>query len=163
MAVNTDPDFKDFTTDLTENDIPWAGGKALFSWWNGARGTRKFPARRDFAPMDMPSFLPTVVLTDVGGRLPTYPIRLVGTGIVKVMGYDPTGLMLGNLPATDTLRARYDWVLENKKPYMCINLPCKWAQKDFIKYSTLVLPLGPDDSEVTMLIASLVFGALPAQ
>jgi len=147
----------DMISEFTEKEIPWAGGKALFSWWNAARGERKFPSRQDFSPVTMAPFLPTVVLHDVGGDARTYKFRLVGTSVADVLGFDPTGKLLDEIPATANMRERYNWVLEHKKPYMCTDLPTRWAEKDYKSYSTLVLPLGPSDEEVTKLIANLAF------
>jgi len=147
-----------FQHGFAEKDIPWAGGRALFAWWNEARGTRAFPNRRDFSPLVMVPFLPAIIMHDVGGSARTYSFRLVGTAITQVLGFDPTGKSLDEIPATANMRTRFDWVLENKEPYMCTDLPTRWAKKDYKKYSTLVLPLGPSDDEVTMLIANLTFG-----
>jgi len=157
MDLDADSGLKDLIVDFTEKEIPWSGGRALFAWWNTARGQHKFPARDDFDPMKMARFLSTVVLHDVGGSARTYAFRLVGTSITELMGSDPTGKVLDDIAATDTLRSRYDWVLENKKPYMCLDLPIGWANKEYKTYSTLVLPLGETDGEVNMLIANLTF------
>ncbi len=153
------PGLEDLIYDFCEDEIPWKGGKALFSWWNKARGEHDFPARQDFSPLIMVPFLPAIMLHDVGGQARTYGMRLVGTAITDVLEYDPTGKMLDEIPATATLRARYDWALEHKKPYMCLDVPARWANKDYKAYSTLVLPLGPPGGEVNMLIANLSFAS----
>jgi len=158
MEPETDELPKNLVADFTEGDILWPGGRALYAWWDNARGERAFPKRQDFSPLTMVPFLPAIVLHDVGGNARTYTFRLVGTAVTEVLGFDPTGMGLDEIPSTATMRTRYDWVLEHKKPYMCTNLPTRWAKKDYKSYSTLVLPLGPSDDEVTMLIASLTFG-----
>lgn len=136
--------------------IPWTGGRKLFAWWNAARGTRKFPARRDFSPLTMGSDLATMVLHDIGPEdAPDFRLRLVGTEIVRSMKADPTGLPLAALPGTAPLAVRYRWVMRTRQPYLCLDQPLAWADKDFLSYSTLVLPLGPTDDRVEMLIANL--------
>jgi len=148
---------KKIVTDFTEEDIAWPGGKALFSWWDKARGDKKFPAREDFSPNVMPAFLKTIILYEVEGPGKAYCLKLAGSGIADLMGFDPTGSRLHDLPGTETQLARFNWVVENKKPYMCLNIPASWAQKNFRTYSTVMFPLGPDGEEVTMLIAYLFF------
>jgi hypothetical protein len=157
MESVTAAGLQDLICDFGVDDIPWAGGKALFSWWNEARGANDFPARSDFSPLVMTPFLPTIMMHDVGGDARTYDLRLVGTAITDVLGYDPTGKKLDDLPATNLMRARFDWVLEKRKPYMCLGIPTRWANKDYKSYNTLVLPLGPAGGEVNILIANLSF------
>jgi len=147
----------DLISDFSENDIPWKGGQKLFEWWNTARGKRQFPNRHDFSPTEMVPILSSIVLLDVIPEAPTYRFRLVGTLVTDVLGFDPTGKLLEEVPSTENLRERYDWIHQNKKPYLCTNIPTRWARKDFKAYSTLVLPLGPTDDEVTMIMGSLTF------
>jgi len=160
MEPNANAPPESFSKDFTESDIGWPGGRALFTWWDKARGKRAFPKRRDFSPSSMIPFLPAIIMFDVGGAGRPYTFRLVGTAITDVLDFDPTGMGLDEIPATANIRTRYDWVLEHKKPYMCTNLPTRWAKKDYKFYSTLVLPLGPSDDEVTMLIANANFGKI---
>lgn len=148
----------DLIADFDLEDIHWEGGRALYSWWLQARGDKIFPARADFEPTDFMEHLPTMQLHDVGEGDPTpFPVRLIGTKIVDVLGHDPTREPIQSVSGGDVLKERFDWLLENKKPYMCKRLPIFWANKDYQQYSTLVLPLGPDGNTVDMLIANLCF------
>lgn len=148
----------DLISDFGLDDIHWEGGKALFAWWLQARGDKNFPSRADFKPTDFVEHLTTMQLHDVGEGDPTpYPVRLIGSKIVDVLGYDPTNLPLQEIAGGDVLKQRFDWLCETKQPYICKRLPIFWANKDYRQYSTLVLPLGPDGTTVDKLIANLHF------
>lgn len=157
MAHSIDLGVDSIITDLELKDIPWTGGRRLFDWWQKARGSRTYPSRAEFSPTIMGEYLPSMVLHDVGGDARSYDIRLAGTEIATVYGADPTGAPLDRVPKSENLRARYDWVLENRKPYICLNLPANWANKDYKDYSTLVMPLGPNEDTIDMLIAHVYF------
>ena len=105
----------------------------------------------------MGRYLSSMVLHDVEPDDPVFRIRLAGTQIVDMLDRDPTGWIAGDLPNSDSLLARYRWAVAARAPYMCLDLPISWASKDYLAYSTLVLPLGPDDDTVAMLIANLSF------
>ena len=157
MNLSTDLGTKELVIDFTAGDIKWPGGQALYGWWSKARGPRLFPAREDFSPLVMPDFLSSIILYDIGDGDQKYSIKLAGSAITNLMGFDPTGARLSDLPGTENQCARFDWVTANKAPYMCIDIPANWANKGFKTYSTLVMPLGLTDDKVTMLITSVFF------
>lgn len=157
MNLTTDLGAKELVIDFTEDDINWPGGQVLYEWWNGARGTKKFPAREDFSPLIMPSFLSSIILYEISDGDNKYSIKLAGSAISDLMGFDPSGVVLSDLPGTENQRVRFDWAEVNRAPYLCLDVPAIWANKGFKTYSTLVMPLGPDDNRVTMLIASVFF------
>lgn len=147
-----------YTKDFTIADIHWSKGKELFSWWNTAREDRAFPNRSAFSPIQAPSLLSTMQLIDVGGKARSYTARLVGTGIAEVLGFDPTGKALNELPNTEKVRIAYDWVVDNRKPILRKDVPVKWGEKDFMVFSALIVPLGHKDDAVSMLMLHFNFG-----
>jgi len=157
MNLTTDLGAKELITDFSECNVSWPGGKALYAWWDEARAARKFPAREAFSPLVMPSYLSTIILYGIADGAQKYSVQLAGSAIADLMGYDPTGVLIGDLPGTENQCARFDWLVEKKAPYMCADIPAVWANKGFRTYSTLVMPLGPDDKNVTMMIASVYF------
>ncbi len=140
--------------------VPWEGGRLLHGWWFRARGDRAMPARRDFSPRVMGRHLAGVGLYDVTwphADRPHFRVRLVGSGITDVLGRDPTGFSAGEVPNVSRLIERFRWAVRERRPYMCVDLPLAWANKDFRSYSTLVMPLSDDGRRVNMLIAHLHF------
>lgn len=147
-------------TSFDVDDIGWSDGQTLYNWWNSARKNRPFPARRDFSPANMTPLLPTIQLIDVGDETRHYSVRLVGTKITEVLGFDPTGTALDDIPNTAKVRTLYDWVVDNQKPAMKTNLPITWADKEYRTFSTIILPLGPEGQEVSMLLMHFYFGEI---
>lgn len=147
-------------TDFGQQDIRWSGGRELYGWWDSTREGKPFPARRDFSPFALTSLLPAIQLIDVGGEKRPYSVRLIGTAVTEMLGFDPTGKPLDELPGTAPVRKAYDWVVDNQKPIMRLNMPIKWGDKDFMSCSALVLPLGPEGQDVNMLLLHFHFGKL---
>ncbi len=137
-----------------DTEIPWPGGRLLHRWWYHARRGRRMPSRCDFSPRIMGRHLGGMVLHDVeAGDEPDFRVRLAGGDLVEAMRLDPTGLVMREVPNSAPLVARYRWVVRERRPYLCLDLPLSWANKDYRSYSTLVMPLSDNDDEVDMLIA----------
>ncbi|HIP78016.1 MAG TPA: PAS domain-containing protein [Kiloniellaceae bacterium] len=66
--------------------------RQLYEYWAGKRGARRWPARADILPSEIPALLPYVVLTDVLESGQHFRMRLVGTDVA--FGIDPTGQLL---------------------------------------------------------------------
>ena len=49
------------------------------------------PSRADIEPLDLPSYLPGIVMVDVGHDPYTLTYRLVGTREAEARGHNPTG------------------------------------------------------------------------
>src|SRR5258708_6962801 len=63
----------------------------LYTYWEGVRGAKDVPDRRDIDPTDMPRFiLPHLVLTEIHDG-PRLRLRLIGTEIVRQHRRDNTG------------------------------------------------------------------------
>lgn len=143
-----------------ETGVPWEGGRILHHWWFSARAERLMPARRDFSPKVMGRHLSGVGLCDVFWTNPARPLfraRLVGSHVASAWGRDPTGLWAEQLSRVEGLVERFTWAASMKRPYLCLKLPVTWGSKDFLFYSTLVMPLSSDGESVDMLIAHLHF------
>ncbi len=53
--------------------------RALYEYWNGKRGARRMPRRADIDPMEIPSYLPGIVMVDIGYEPFSLTYRVVGT------------------------------------------------------------------------------------
>ena len=158
----SDPGIDAIRSPFALDDIPWEGGRILYRWWNTARGERAFPSRSDFDPATLKGHLATVVLHDVlHDRDPLdFRIRLAGTGMAEFLGFDPTGRSLAEVPNSAPIRARYEWLVWTKRPYLCLDIPLVWAGKEYLSYSTLALPLGDRDGQIEMIMSHLDFERL---
>lgn len=138
-------------------DLPTEEFRWLLAFWDDLRGSREMPARADFKPEQLVPYLSGIMLTDVEYDPLRFRARLVGTGIVADSGADPTGQYYDDLPASDEIILRKQWVVENRKPYFANNLPLDWASNKFSTYSVLVMPLSADGKLVDMIMSYLRF------
>ena len=58
----------------------------LYAYWDAKRGARSMPARADLEPAEIPVLLPYLMIVGKDGDQFRY--RLVGTAVVKAVGYD---------------------------------------------------------------------------
>ncbi len=69
--------------------------RALYDYWRGKRHGRRFPSRADIDPLEIPRLLEHIGLIDVMEGGEDFSYRLVGTGIARAFGEDPTGRQVG--------------------------------------------------------------------
>ncbi len=133
-----------------------------FEYWRSKSIPNGIPGRQDIDPLDIPSLLPWISLTDIdrSDGQPKFKSRLVGTGIVAQFGRDITGKSAEELydqAYTQELEARYLRVIET-------NEPDQWQREiadsygDTISYVRLILPLARDHQTADMLMNVFDFG-----
>jgi hypothetical protein len=129
----------------------------LYAYWQEKRGVRSMPARGDIEARDIPALLPHVMIVEKTGDQFRY--RLVGTSVVRAVGYDATGKFVGSYLAdpksAEEARAIWERVFTAAYPIFATGEFCfKSGAHHFM--STLVLPLSGDGMTVDMSISSLV-------
>jgi len=71
----------------------------LLRYWEKKRGARQMPVRSDIDPIEMERrLLPHLMLCDIAEHGNSIRFRLVGTSLVKRLGFDPTGQELHDAP-----------------------------------------------------------------
>jgi len=150
------PKGQTFHSDFAITDLPDPKLRTLYDIWLEKCQADRLPARQDFDPVDLPpTLLPWITIFDVeGGR---FRIRIVGTGIVQVMGQDTTGRYLDELPNTDVLQARARWAVENAKPFYVTDLTMVWDEDRWGRYSVLCTPLAANGTDVDKLLYLMSF------
>ena len=147
-----------------EISLPAAGDirdsrlRRLYQYWLEKKGQRRFPTRRDIDPVDFPYVLGHVILFDVLRDPLRFRIRVHGTEMVAVAGYDLTGKFVDDLPITDFRRyvlARCESMLRQGEPLLVRhNRTLDGRQR---RYEAVWLPLSDDGQQVTMLLAALIY------
>ena len=125
----------------------------MLSYWEGRRASRIAPARRDIDPCDFPHLLPLVSLVDVAHAPLDFRIRLAGSGLSQLHGFEATGRNVREIaPAAyaELLWQHYREVAEARRP-MLFEV---WMRRERrqISYWRLCLPLSEDGSLVTMIL-----------
>src|SRR5215469_5086608 len=64
---------------------------ALHRYWDGKRGGRMMPSRRDLDPSEIVKLLPHIYMVDVLRDPLRFRYRLIGTAICAFLGRDYTG------------------------------------------------------------------------
>ncbi|GIX16878.1 MAG: hypothetical protein KatS3mg119_1064 [Rhodothalassiaceae bacterium] len=137
-----------------ETSVPWEGGRRLRDWWYAARADRLMPAWRDFSPRAMGRWLSGVIVFRVvgGSDEPDFIVRLAGEDYRRTAGTGLKGQALAVFPDAEPIRARFLWALAHRLPYMALDLPSHWAGKDFVRFRSLVVPLGDECGRVDHLV-----------
>jgi hypothetical protein len=146
-------------------NAPLSHHRDLYAYWLCKRGDRAMPARGDVDPADIPLLLPYLILVERAGEQLRY--RLMGSAIVRAVGYGVTGGIVGSYaPAPETgaeVRAIFECVFTSASPAFATG---RYSHKRgaSINLSLLTLPLSEDSRDVNMSISTLVarFSVTPA-
>ncbi len=136
--------------------------RRFYDYWRSkiAPG-RRFPARADIDPAEIPRLLPSILLIDVvrdHGPV-RFRLRLVGTEYVERIGRDHTGQWLEEgRPASEAeaIIATYDKVLATGEPHF-------WRSRlhdpdrQHVVYERLLCPLADDGETIDVLVAVFDF------
>lgn len=130
----------------------------LHAYWTAIRGGRRFPARSDFDPIDIPSLLPFVSLVEVRDGTPRFVYRVVGTKLVELLRRDVTGQAVGTGVKADELASvlsRYQRVAdEGNAIYHRDRL--QEETNDYTDIDRLMLPMGDRDDRVELILSIVV-------
>lgn len=133
--------------------------RGLLEYWRSKRGSRPMPARADIDPVDIPTLLPIIGLTDVLDGGARFRYRLLGTEVVAAAGYDPTGRYLDQaLPDSgysDYLIGLFREVVRERRPL--------YGESDLLgggrverQVQRLLMPLSRDGETVDMIFGGQV-------
>lgn len=147
------------TSSFDKEDIQWDQGQVLYNWWNDARKGDEFPQKSQFRPFDFPALLPNIFLYKViwEDDLPDITVHLVGTHICDIIGYNPTGYKLKEMPNGEMINYRMAKLLNSREPYVSHHQPLIWGNKKYVNYSVLVLPLSDEQGTITYILSLLHF------
>ena len=117
----------------------------------------KLPGRQHINPAELSDVLPFLMLMDVlrqPSGPPRYRIRLMGTEVVAIQGFDGTGKLAEELltgAEGAQVIAAYDDILRTKTPqYRRGGVAA--IGRDHVPYARIAFPLASDGEHVDMLI-----------
>ena len=131
---------------------------AMHAYWTTIRQKRRFPARADFDPIDIPALLPYLSLVDVQAGSPRFVYRLVGTKMVELLRRDVTGLAVGTgvKPVElEAVLARYCRVADAGVAIYHRDMMQEQAN-DYTGIDRLMLPMGDRDEHVDLILSIVV-------
>lgn len=124
--------------------------------WDGARGTRRFPAREDIRPKDLVGILNHVELIRIEGD--DFLFRIVGDAIVQAFDFPLQNRRLSELERLDPgfaviVRPRFRRVADSGEPLAIQGRNGRnISGSNTPYYENLLLPLGPDGQSVDHLL-----------
>ncbi len=139
----------------------WADHRlhSILDYWNGVRGTRRYPRRRDIDPLDFHQHWPLIFMVE-GKRVEDMTLRLAGTAYREIYGFELTGQKLVDLiPRTQSHAVLDDFeeCLNEGHPVFAANEMNWRPRRSRLKYHRLLLPLGDDRDEVSHVLGLAVF------
>lgn len=137
--------------------------RQLYDYWDGLRGARRFPARRDIDPVDLRFAVGSLTLVEVLRDPLRFRFRLAGSGFSHRFGMDFTGKTFDDVP-DPAYRAQiteiFRRVAETGEPSASLNERILDGRPH--KFETLRLPLSEDGLVVNMvLVCALYFDRPP--
>lgn len=133
--------------------------RRLYNYWDGLRGSRICPSRREVDPIDIRFILGSLSLIDVLDCGADFRIRLHGTELARRSGRELTGMRVSDLP-DDGFRqgavAAFRQVAEMREPVRLRSE--RLLDNRPVPFECLVLPLSDDALTVDTLLNALVYG-----
>ena len=135
----------------------------IHAHWDGLRGQRRMPARKDFDPIAVRSLLRHLMLIDVFADAPLerrFRVRLHGTAQVDYQKVDWTGAFIHektDKASADRLCAVGDQIITTRDPWMSTGGLYWMPDKPFSKFETILLPMSDDDDTVNMILGLTMF------
>lgn len=138
-------------------DMPNEQFHAALSFWFDHQAARALPLASLIHPGRLPRrLLPFLVMISVEPGPKRLLFRLVGTGVVDAIGYDPTGKFGEDIEGAGPTNERFFATLETKKPYF-YGGPLIWSSKDYKSYRSVVMPFGDEAGTVVRFLSYTEF------
>jgi len=137
------------------------GLRNLFAYWDGQRGDRPMPSRRDIDPLNIePAVLPYVLLTEVRQGGQRFYYRLAGTALSNIAGMQMSGRYLDELISgryLEYVESLYRELVTRRRPlYSESTYLSELGQPDRIT-ERLMMPLSEDGETVSMVLSGQLF------
>jgi hypothetical protein len=136
----------------------------LHRYWTERRGRRRFPARRDIDPVDLPLLLTNLSLVEIRAEAPRFVYRVSGGELGRMLKRELTGLPVGTGVKDSELEhvfARYERVAQDGVALFHRDRLQETAN-DFTEIERLMVPLGESDDRVNMILSIVVPVSKPA-
>jgi len=136
---------------LAIGDVASSAILTLHAYWQGLRGGRPCPAKRDIDPAAMRALLPYLVIAEIHREPFRVRYRLVGTEAARFAGEDYTGRWLDETgwgEAIAEIVGNFRRVAESGQPLFGIDR-ILWVDEKWKHYEWAILPLSDDGTTVT--------------
>ena len=146
-----------FMPNVSLADMPNERFHAALSYWLNQRAGRELPLASAIDPLRLPRpLLPFLMMISVEPGPKRLLFRLVGTGVVEAIGYDPTGKFGEDVEGAGPTNERFLATLETKTPYI-YGGPLIWSSNDYKSYQSVVMPFGDEAGNVVRFLSYTEF------
>lgn len=135
--------------------------KALLTYWNSKRAGREMPTRDDIDPLDLGYVLANILMVDVQHQPLRFRWRLIGTEITAVLGRDRTGRWFDEVyegATLDGFNAALELSVRTRRPMRFVG-DGDFAQRDYLAYESIQLPLSDDGELVNIVMIAAKYGS----
>jgi len=148
---------REFIEDPEIDQIPFDSLKGVYQIWQKLSDQHGHAAREHLSPALLKDHLPYLSLIDRDVETGRFKVRLIGTRYSEAIGFETTGVYIEQLPNTEELRSRFQWLVDHKKPYYAYLDEMQWAGKDYRHYGVIGCPLFDENHDVNMLLFCVTF------
>lgn len=129
--------------------------EAFLRYWNRQRAGAVWPSRAEIDPVEIPSLLPNLLITEAGTRPGTLRVRLAGTAVVDWMGRDVSGSELdGSRPGEILLCRLHRGARKAGAPFYTGG-PWDSVRRVLWNARSLACPLGGEDASIDQVISCI--------
>jgi hypothetical protein len=139
--------------------------RELLAYWQDVhRADSRLPGRGDIDPTAMPHLLTSLFLVDVEAEAKAeaiYRIRLMGSIHEQLYGRGFTGCTLEQAMGDGAryFRCNFDKVRERRAPLSYRGKLVWWAERDWIDFESIQMPLSTDGMRIDMILGAAVFSS----
>ncbi|MDO8420837.1 MAG: PAS domain-containing protein [Parvibaculum sp.] len=133
--------------------------RTLLAYWQSKCRQELLPGRKDIDPIEIPRLMSDVVIVDVLRDPLDFRYRLVGTHVVAMIGSERTGKRMREVFTPEAISESeilIERLISTRAP-VAFTQRFYWIGKEFLEFSTLILPLASDGTNVDMAIMGFHF------
>lgn len=129
--------------------------RQLIALWQGKRADDGLPARGDFDWAELQPFFGWICIAEVAPARDDLRYRLIGSGIVEMVGRDVTGRLVSEVMPAETLAIFRDLIASPR--ILRTHGAMQWRDKEFIRHESLLLPLADNGADVDQFLILMTF------
>ena len=140
---------------LLDSKVLWH----LHQYWDAKRGQSAVLAKQSIDPVELRDILPHLFMIEANGTPPRFRIRLVGTGVTRLIGRDSTGRYVDEVVGEEKRQAAiapYSAVITEGRP-IAKRGPLVWLDsRNWIETEVLLLPVTRSGTGVDFILGATV-------
>lgn len=134
------------------DDIPLVGLRDFFQRWRDIDPERQRPTLKGFDILRFDNYIPFTMLLVCDPVAERLWCKFNGNGYVNAVGEDHTGMFSNYSDLPHDAGIRLALTSRNKTPYLLLDTPLVWTDRDYKRYSSVCCPLFEGDEVAAVLV-----------